>query len=131
MGDKNNAKFKLGDFTYKFIVEDVIGSPNLKRILCYKDGYLGGESHMVINEVVMQNFGNNPKIEFMHGKSGTYDYFKATISCDNIGYCLIWQLDGWVVLNLVYRDKEFVDLNTTRLRINTVKGGLKVKRVSK
>lgn len=111
------------DGNVKFIVMDT-GVDRVSSLLV-----LQGDGNVIFNDGFYSVFDVNVKYNVFCGKSGTYRYYKYTISGDNTGYELVFVDKG--VVQLIYRDTEFVDLKNTRLVITTVKGGIKVKRVKK
>ena len=69
------------------------------------------------------------KVNIKSGIAGTYQYYRLTFSNENKGKEIVLLKLNNRLLKTIYSDNELVDLANTRLRIKTIKGGLKVNRI--
>lgn len=113
------------DDFFKFYVEP-LDNPNMASLVIY-DAYNG----FVFRHTFLARFGDNPVQKVFHGKSGTYEYYKVTFQCGNIGQELVLLVMSRNILKPIYLDDKYADLSDTRLRISTKKGGLTIRRVKK
>lgn len=113
------------DSFFKFYIEP-LDNPNMASLVVHDscDGF-------VFRHTFLAKFGNNPVQKVFHGRSGTYEYYKITFKCEDIGQELVLLVMGRHILKPVYLDDKYVDLSNTRLRISTKKGGLTIRRVEK
>lgn len=115
----------LNDGVFKFYIEPLDNRSMASLVIL--DAYNG----FVFRHNFLAEFGTNPSQSVFHGKSGTYEYYKITIKCNNVGQELVLLKMSANILRPIYLDNRYADLSTTRLRIETKKGRLNVKRIHK
>ena len=119
----NIANLIFNDGVFKFYIEP-LDNPNMASLIVIDD-----MENVAIRHTFLARFGNNPLQKVYKGKSGTYEYYRVTFSCENICQELVLLPLCRSILKPIYFDREYADKNLTRLSVRTKKGGLTVKRV--